>query len=346
MFKKILFILWFSLLSSSIFACHGTTITLISGPTAIGGGQYQTTIQACFAQYTAGNWGGTQNFTFILSGATYVSFSPATITNNYNAYTTATCAGPNCFMGTCLPVSAVATGTLTSSTVVTYNTTSSVPTGFPIVPDDNESCTGCPTSFCFNFTFVSTGYPTAISLSGNIEMVQPKICRSVCGFATNYSGGPCNGSYDADMTITFGALPIELLFFNGYNNSDFVLLEWVSATESNNDYYTIEKSIDGFNWEYLETIDGAGNSSIPLRYTCKDVNPNKGINYYRLKQTDYNGQSEYFQIIAVAHDDSFSKVLIKTTDLLGREVSDSYDGVIIRYYDNGTHDKIYRVKNN
>src|SRR5688500_8868979 len=79
-------------------ACHSSNLTLISGPTAIGGGQYSTTVNVCIGQ--TANWGGTQDFTLTVGGTTYVSFSPATITNNYNAYTTAGCAGPNCFMGT------------------------------------------------------------------------------------------------------------------------------------------------------------------------------------------------------------------------------------------------------
>ncbi len=205
--KKILLLL-ITLISINTFGCHSTLITVVSNPTPIGGGKYTTTIQTCFGQYTAGNWGGTQSFTFTITGTTFVSFAPATITNNYFAYTGATCAGPNCFMNTCAAVSATATGTLTSTTVVTYNTTSSVPAGFPIVPDDNESCVGCPVSFCFNFTFITNGYPTSITLGGNIEEQEPKVCRTICGFPLNYAGGPCNGTFDSDMTLAFSSLSL------------------------------------------------------------------------------------------------------------------------------------------
>jgi hypothetical protein len=329
----------FMLLSLASFACHTTSISLVSGPTSIGGGQYSTTIQVCFGQYTAGNWGGTQSFNIVLAGATYVSFSPVTITNTYKAYTTATCSGPNCFMGTCASVTATATGTLASSTMVSYNTTSSTPAGYPIVPDDNESCTGCPTSFCFNFTFVSNGYPTSISLTGNIEEVEPKVCRTTCGFPTNYAGGPCNGSFDADMTITFTPLPIELLYFNGYKNNGYNLLEWTSATEQNNDYYTIERSLDGFSWTEVAKVDGAGNSSQALRYTYRDYGYDATkINYYRLSQTDYNGQTEYFQIIAVENIYT-SPSIMKVTDILGQDVPADYEGIRIIYYSNGRVEK-------
>lgn len=344
--KKILLSFILALFSVVAFACHTTSISLVSGPTAIGGGQYSTTIQVCFGQYTAGNWGGTQSFKFTVGGTTFVSFSPATVTNNYKAYTTASCLGPNCFMGTCAAVSATATGVIGPATVVTYNTTSSTPAGYPIVPDDNESCTGCPTSFCFNFTFVTAGYPTSISLGGNVEAQQPKVCRSICGFSTNYAGGPCNGSFDADMTITFGALPIELISFNGYANSDgFNLLEWVTATETNNDYYTIERSSDGITWEECSRVNAAGNSSVPLRYTYKDYGyAVNSINYYRLKQTDYNGNYEFFNIIVVDNSKNAKEIhVIKVTDLMGREVSENSDCIKLYYFSNGEVKKVYRL---
>jgi hypothetical protein len=335
--KKLLLTLILTLYSLVTFACHTTSITLVSGPTAIGGGQFSTTIQVCFGQYTSGNWGGTQSFNFTVGGTTFVSFLPATITNNYNAYTTASCSGPNCFMGTCAAISATATGAISPATIVTYNTTSSTPAGFPIVPDDNESCAGCPTSFCFNFTFVTAGYPTSISLGGNVEAQQPKVCRATCGFPTNYAGGPCNGSFDADMTITFGTLPIELLSFAGYVNSDgFNLLEWVTATELNNNYFTIERSTDGIEWVECSTITAAGNSTSPLRYTYRDYNYNVDAdNYYRLSQTDFNGHREYFSIIVIENSIT-PKTIIKTTNMLGQELPLNFEGLRIVYYSDGT----------
>jgi len=329
-------------MTSIVFACHSTDITLISGPTSIGGGQYQTTIQVCFGQYTAGNWGGTNNFNLTLAGATYVSFSPATITNNYNAYTGASCSGPNCFMNTCTAISATATGSITSSTVVQYNTTSSTPAGYPIVPDDVESCTGTPTTFCFNFTFVSNGYPTSISLNGNVELLRPRVCVGTCGFPNTYAGGPCNGSFDAGMTIIFTPLPIELLYFNGYKNEGFNLLEWSSATEINNDYYTIEKSTDGINWDILTTITGAGNSIVALRYTCQDESPKHQVNYYRLKQTDFDGQYKYHNIIAIDNSSIIEPKIIKTINHLGQDVNENYKGLIIEMYDDGSTKKIFK----
>jgi len=76
-------------------------------------------------------------------------------------------------------------------------------------------------------------------------------------------------------------------------------LYWVTSNEINNDYFTIEKSNDGINFEIVEIILGAGNSDILLEYSFVDKNPINGISYYRLKQTDFDGKFEYSDIISV-----------------------------------------------
>lgn len=92
-------------------------------------------------------------------------------------------------------------------------------------------------------------------------------------------------------------LPIELLYFKvECEDSNGLNFEWASATESNNDYYTIEGSVDGVNWHALKTIDGAGNSSTQLNYTTSVTLENDYI-YFRLKQTDFNGSYKYSDIV-------------------------------------------------
>lgn len=88
-------------------------------------------------------------------------------------------------------------------------------------------------------------------------------------------------------------LPIELLSYDAkLNHKKTVDLTWETAAERNNDYFTIEKSLDGLNWSFLGNVDGAGDSSIPLSYYLEDPNPAYGINYYKLSQTDFNGASQ------------------------------------------------------
>lgn len=102
----------------------------------------------------------------------------------------------------------------------------------------------------------------------------------------------------ASINVT-NPLPIELLNFNAIYNENDVDLRWSTASEINNDYYTIERSIDAINFDNILTVDGAGNSSTLLKYFTKDTNPFYGTSYYRLKQTDYDKNYSYSKIISV-----------------------------------------------
>lgn len=101
-------------------------------------------------------------------------------------------------------------------------------------------------------------------------------------------------------SVTGNPLPITLIDFNGrLTDNKTVALNWTTAVEINNNYFTIERSTDGENFEAIDQIDGAGNSNITKSYSTFDLTPAQGINYYRLKQTDFDGGFEYSDIIAV-----------------------------------------------
>lgn len=95
-------------------------------------------------------------------------------------------------------------------------------------------------------------------------------------------------------------LPIELVSFDAQlDKMNQVAITWATASEENNDFFTIERSIDGLNFSMLDTMNGAGNSNSLLEYEYIDKYPVAGTNYYRLKQTDYDGKFEYFKIVSV-----------------------------------------------
>jgi hypothetical protein len=94
-------------------------------------------------------------------------------------------------------------------------------------------------------------------------------------------------------------LPVELLSFSAKKENDDVIIKWSTASEINNDFFTIERSTDGDHWEILKESKGAGNSSSLIEYSELDENPHNGISYYRLKQTDYDGQFKYSQTTSV-----------------------------------------------
>lgn len=93
-------------------------------------------------------------------------------------------------------------------------------------------------------------------------------------------------------------LPVELISFNAKCNGNNVAIYWTTASESNNDYFEIERSADGINFEVIDRIYSQnGNSTQPLNYTAQDKNPLKGRFYYRLKQVDKGGGYSYSSII-------------------------------------------------
>jgi hypothetical protein len=142
------------------------------------------------------------------------------------------------------------------------------------------------------------------------------------------------------------ALPIELLDFSGKFIENYNLLNWVTTLEINNDFFTIERSINGSDWEFTDNIDGSGNSSIKKEYNYKDYKfVDKQINYYRLKQTDYNGNFKYFNVISIDNTNLKKRQLIKMTDILGRPVSSEYVGIIFLIYDDGSYEKIIKFMN-
>jgi hypothetical protein len=96
-----------------------------------------------------------------------------------------------------------------------------------------------------------------------------------------------------------GTFPIDLIFFTANPNQNQVELTWTTATEENNEFFTIERSQDGQNWEEIATIPGAGNSNELLQYSFVDQNPLEGQTYYHLKQTDYDGTSTYSEVRTV-----------------------------------------------
>jgi hypothetical protein len=135
-------------------------------------------------------------------------------------------------------------------------------------------------------------------------------------------------------------LPIELISFEGITKNGYNHLFWKTASESNNDYFTIEKTQDGINYNTVININGAGNSNTTLSYDYIDYNVDNTINYYRLKQTDYDGKYAYSHIITL---DNTRKILlvVRVVNLLGHDVDINTKGVLILIYEDGSINKIF-----
>ena len=102
---------------------------------------------------------------------------------------------------------------------------------------------------------------------------------------------------------TTTTLPITLLDFTVRVQDAQVIVAWSTENETNNDYFSVERSVDGQQYEVVGTIDGAGTSTFVLTYSWTDEQPLAGVSYYRLRQTDFDGQQEAFDWVAVSVED-------------------------------------------
>ena len=84
-------------------------------------------------------------------------------------------------------------------------------------------------------------------------------------------------------------LPVEIISMRGKSEESYNEIQWRTGSEKNNDYFTVQKSVNGLDWEVLGRIEGAGNSTSVLTYSIVDNNPQQ-TSYYRLTQTDYDGK--------------------------------------------------------
>lgn len=119
-------------------------------------------------------------------------------------------------------------------------------------------------------------------------------------FATFDIDGGASISYgDNDCILNPVLLPSELISFYGLNTHEINSVYWQTASEQNNDYFTLSHSTDGYNFTQLAQLDGAGNSDQTRSYSFDHTRPAAGINYYKLSSTDFDGSTYLKGIIAV-----------------------------------------------
>ncbi|MDB5274590.1 MAG: hypothetical protein JWO58_2957, partial [Chitinophagaceae bacterium] len=115
-------------------------------------------------------------------------------------------------------------------------------------------------------------------------------------------GDPASSCGKTPVTA-YATLPVSLLYFRAYlKEHGTALLQWSTASEENNDYFTLQRSADGVQFTDIVRIKGAGNSSNVNTYTYTDDHALSGISYYRIKQTDFDGKYTYSNIAKI--DDS------------------------------------------
>lgn len=171
-------------------------------------------------------------------------------------------------------------------------------------------------------TPVQTGTLSNLTFNGLTVGMTYRFCYS---FST-----PSDCYHTAYYPYFVGAspLPIELLYFTASKIDGYVLLEWSTSSETNNDRFEIFKSHDGINYEMLGSLHGNGNSSIQIDYRYTDDGLCDDVVYYKLRQVDYDGLSKTYDAVSLKCDGEKDEYLL--FDVLGRRVDSDYEGFILR----------------
>ncbi|MCB9276561.1 MAG: T9SS type A sorting domain-containing protein [Lewinellaceae bacterium] len=150
-----------------------------------------------------------------------------------------------------------------------------------------------------------TGLPTGVLytyLSGTLTISGIPLLTGDFNFTATADGGgaACATASLSGSIEVITILPIELTAFNGQQKGLAIELGWKTATEKDNDYMAIERSADGRSFEEIGRVPGAGTTPEPQAYHFTDTKPLNGLSYYRLRQVDFDGASEYHGPISVA----------------------------------------------
>lgn len=136
-----------------------------------------------------------------------------------------------------------------------------------------------------NVPNVTTGQVYVLLVTNYASIIQ--------NIAVNNSGGT------ATTNCSILTLPVELTLWNGKHKAGKNELNWTTESETNNDYFLVQRTANGTLWETLGSIKGAGTSAAVHHYTFRDENPINQGGYYRLNQVDLNGDSRYSQTIYI-----------------------------------------------
>jgi Secretion system C-terminal sorting domain len=228
---------------------------------------------------------------------------------------------------------------------ISFLNTGTATSGFEIkIPFASVSISASNTVQVFAVVVSNDGYFSDITVPGNVTGG----CLGYDGIRTGTPSSPLNfntlagGSY-ASTAI---ALPIELINFTAKSNNNTINLAWQTATEKNNSHFDIERSANGNEWSKIGVVKGSGTSQQRIDYRFADEKPLNTINYYRLKQMDFDGQFNYSPVVtAVAGKGKLKGIFPNPTadkiTLVGNDLTN--DDVITIFDLNGRSIKTQKV---
>ena len=190
----------------------------------------------------------------------------------------------------------------------------------------------------------------AATFGGTITLTNCNIPSDLYSSGTFSSNNLASAAFVTPTVPTFTGvcatgvvLPITLKSFTGQNINKYNLLEWVTSSEINNDYFIVEKIISEENdFETIGNVNAAGNSFIDNCYMFNDCHFENKINYYRLKQIDFDGKITNLRTISIDNREKEKKKITMMTNLLGEEVNENYRGLIIILFSDGSSQKVLR----
>ncbi len=120
-------------------------------------------------------------------------------------------------------------------------------------------------------------------------------------WSPNSAGGYSMSWAGSSASLDCIILPVELSEFNTEYNPELGVVDvfWATESERNNDYFLVERSVNGTDYEVINKVKGAGNTQYETQYYVEDPNPFVGVNYYRLKQVDFDGEFKYSEVRSV-----------------------------------------------
>jgi hypothetical protein len=133
-----------------------------------------------------------------------------------------------------------------------------------------------------------------------------------------------------------------LISFNGKADGHLNALNWVTQSESNSDYYLIERSLDGVYWEKVGITPAAGHSAEILNYSLVDENYEKGKSFvYRLGMYDLDGSLKWYDDLVLISREQVRKKIARRYNVLGQEIPENQKGFVLIIYEDGTIEKRY-----
>ena len=191
-------------------------------------------------------------------------------------------------------------------------------------------------NLCFGRKEQNGYYFDGLIDEGRVVMAE----RSTDWLLTEYNN-QSNPSSFISISAQFSAtdlcmiLPIELIDFRASWDvqQNGAVLNWSTASEINNDFFSIEASENGADWEVVGYVAGAGNSSQLLNYEWIDENMTAPVVYYRLKQTDFNGDYSYSHIALVENQMTAENIHIYPMPSTGIFNIDGLEGQSLRLFD-------------